>query len=258
MSRAGEIDRLYQLPLGAFTAARTELVKNAPAGDRAGIQSLQKPNLPAWAVNQLYWRERKAYDALVRAAERVRAAHAQTIKGRSVDLAAVELPHAVAVKRAADRIRDILAKAGEAATTATMNAVMDTLQALPGGGEPGQLTRPLAPLGFGALSAIVKGAKTPKGLAEIVTFAPPKPPKPSPDVASAAAKRAKAEADKRQREIDVKLKKIDREIATARRAVAHAESAKAEADKNVERALDALRERRAEVDRLERERRQLT
>lgn len=258
MSRAEEIDQLYRLPLGEFTAARNELLKNSSAADKAGIQALQKPNLPAWAVNQLYWRERKVYDALVRAAERLRAAHAQAIKGRSVDLPAVELPHTVAVKRATDRIREILGRAGEATTPATMNAVMDTLQALPGGSEPGRLTRPLAPLGFGALGAIVKGAKTPKGLAEIVTFAPAKPPRASPEVASAEAKRAKAEADKRQREIDVKLKKLDREIAAARQAVDRAESAKAEADRKVERALDDLRRRRSELDRLERERRLLT
>jgi hypothetical protein len=258
MSRADEIDRLYQLPLSEFTAARNELLKRSPASDKVDIELLHKPNLPAWAVNQLYWRERKAYDQLVRAAERLRAAHAQAIKGRSVDLPAVELPHAAAVKRAADRIRDILARAGESATTPTMNAVMDTLQALPGGGEPGRLARPLAPLGFGALGAIVKGAKSPKGLAEIVTFAPPKPPKPSAEEAEAEAKRAKAAADKRQREIDAKVKKLDRELKAARKAVSDAEEAKAEAEREVEAANAELRERREEVDRLEREKRLLS
>ena len=179
--------------------------------------------------------------------------YAQAIKGRSVDLPAVELPHAVAVKRAAESIRDILARAGEAVTTATMNAVMDTLQALPGGGEPGRLTRPLAPLGFGALGAIVKGARTPKGLAEIVTFAPPKPPKPSAEEAAAEQKRAKAAADKRQREIDAKLKELEHELKSARAAVARAEDVKAEAERRVEAANAELRGRRDEVDRLERE-----
>jgi hypothetical protein len=257
MSLAGEIDRLFQLPLSEFTPARNELLKRAPAQEKLHIQALHKPNVPAWAVNQLYWRERKVYDLLVRTAERLRAAHAQTIKGRSVDLAAVELPHAAAVKRAADRVRDILARSGDAATSATMNAVMDTLQALPGGGEPGRLTRPLAPLGFGALSAIVKGAKTPKGLAEIVTFARPKPPKPNPEVASAEAKRAKAEADKRQREIETELKGLDRELAAARKALTRAEAAKADADREVERSAADVSRRRAEVDRIERDVRRL-
>ena len=245
---------MYQLPLAEFTAARTELVKAASAGEKAGLQALQKPNVPAWAVNQLYWRDRKAYDALVRAAERLRAAHAQAIKGRSVDLATAELPHAAAVKRAADRIREILARTGESATPATMNSVMDTLQALPGGGEPGRLTRPLAPLGFGALGAIVKGGKTPKGLAEIVTFAPRKPSEAEAEAARTKARRAE---ERRRREIDAKLKKLDREIRTAREALSRAERVKADADRRVEAAANEVRGRRAELDRLDRERREL-
>lgn len=257
MSLSGEIDRLYQLPLSAFTAARNELLKRAPASEKLHIQALDKPNVPAWAVNQLYWRERKTYDQLVRAAERLRAAHAQAIKGRSVDLPAVELPHAAALKRAADRIRDILSRAGDAATTPTMNAVMDTLQALPGGGEPGRLTRQLAPLGFGALGAIVKGAKTPKGLAEIVTFAPKKPAKPSADVAAAQTKRAKAEEVKRQRELEAALKQLERKMSAARKELQRAEEARADANREVERASAEASKRRAEVDRLERETRLL-
>jgi len=257
MSLADEIDRLYQLPLSAFTAARNDLLKRAPANEKLRVEALDKPNVPAWAVNQLYWRDRKAYDLLVRTAERVRGAHAMAIKGKSVDLAAVELPHAAAVKRAADRIRDILAKAGDAATTQTMNAVMDTLQALPGGGEPGRLTRPLAPLGFGALGAIVRGAKTPKGLAEIVTFAPPKPAKPSGDEAAAAAKRERDAEAKRARELHAKLGATERELGAARKALARAEDAKAEANRAVERANAEASKRRAEVDRLEREMRLL-
>ena len=257
MSLAADIDRLYQLPLSAFTAARNELLKRAPAGDKLQIEALEKPNVPAWAVNQLYWRERKTYDQLVRAAERVRAAHAMAIKGKSVDLAAVELPHAAAVKRAADRIREILSRAGDSATTPTLNAIMDTLQALPGGGAPGRLTRPLAPLGFGALGAIVKGAKTPKGLAEIVTFALPKAPKPDPAQVAAETKRARDAAARRDRELKAKRSAVERELAAAKKALGRAEAVKADADRAVERANAELSKRRAEVDRLEREMRLL-
>ena len=257
MSLSGEIDRLFQLPLEEFTAARNELLKRVPASEKPHIQNLSKPNVPAWAVNQLYWRDRKTYDSLVRAAERVRAAHAQAIKGRSVDLAAVELPHAVAVKRAAERIREILGRAGDVASTPTMNAVMDTLQALPGGGEPGRLTRPLAPLGFGALGAIVKGAKTPKGLAEIVAFKPPKPPKPSADEAAAAAKRAKEAEAKRRRKLEGELSKLEREMSGARKALDRAEAEKLDATRHLERANAEASKRRAEVDRIDRELRHL-
>jgi hypothetical protein len=50
------IDELYQLPLDEFTAARNALAKST--GD-ASIKKLEKPSLSAWAVNQLFWHQRK-------------------------------------------------------------------------------------------------------------------------------------------------------------------------------------------------------
>src|SRR5215467_583167 len=59
-----EIDRLYQLPLDEFTAARNVLAKQA-GGEAGRVRALGKPSVPAWIVNQLYWRDRKVWDALV-------------------------------------------------------------------------------------------------------------------------------------------------------------------------------------------------
>jgi hypothetical protein len=168
------LDRLYQLPLSGFTEARNLLAKAAGPGG-AAIKALEKPSVPAWAVNQLYWRERRTYDRLIRASERLRAAHAQALSGKKIDLPLIELQHRAALKEAADSVRRLLASAGDAATQATMKAVVDTLQALPGGGAPGRLTKALAPLGFGALGALMKRGATSSSLAEVVTFAPPKP-----------------------------------------------------------------------------------
>ena len=68
-----EIDRLYQLPLDEFTPARNALARTAGA-DAARVRALSKPPIAAWAVNQLYWRNRKIWDALVAAAENARRA----------------------------------------------------------------------------------------------------------------------------------------------------------------------------------------
>ena len=46
------IDELYQLPLEEFTPARNALAKELGDGD---IKKLEKPNVAAWAVNQLWW-----------------------------------------------------------------------------------------------------------------------------------------------------------------------------------------------------------
>ena len=51
------IAELYQGPLDEFTAARNALAKET--GDSA-IKKLEKPNLAAWAVNQLYWQRAEA------------------------------------------------------------------------------------------------------------------------------------------------------------------------------------------------------
>ena len=67
-----EIDRLYQLPASEFVAARNALAKQAGPG-AATVKSLEKPNAPAWAVNQLYWTRRKTFDRLMDAATKLRA-----------------------------------------------------------------------------------------------------------------------------------------------------------------------------------------
>src|SRR5437870_9699371 len=92
-----DIDQLYQRPLSEFTSARNDLAKREPE-HRTTINRLQKPNVAAWAVNQLYWRERKTYDALVTASARVRAAQATMLKGGPSHVAEAETVHAKTVK----------------------------------------------------------------------------------------------------------------------------------------------------------------
>jgi hypothetical protein len=170
MAAAPSIDTLFQVPLADFTATRNALAKGAGA-DGAAIRAIEKPSSAAWAVNQVYWRERRLYDKLVRAAERVRAGHGARLKGKRVDLAPVELAHRAALRDAEAAARAALIGAGDAATAATMKGVQDTLQALPVEGPPGRLTRPPAPVGFGALSGLLERAAGRTGQADIVRFA---------------------------------------------------------------------------------------
>ncbi len=243
-----DLDRLYQLPLSEFTAARNELAKKAGA-DGAAIKGLAKPSVPAWAVNQLYWIDRKTYDRLIKASERVRAGHAQSLKGKKVDLAALELQHDAAIKQAADRVREILASAGDPGTPATMKAVVDTLRSLPGG-EPGRLSKTLAPMGFDALGALLKRGSDPKALAEIVKFTPPKP---RPDEAAEAARRAEEAAERRRKEIGVELKRLASALKAARTAFDRAARERAEIEGRLEKAAAESDRHRSEVARLERE-----
>ena len=56
-----EVARLYQLPLDSFTNERNALAKKL---GQPAIKQLAKPSVPAWAVNQLFWRHRTEFDRL--------------------------------------------------------------------------------------------------------------------------------------------------------------------------------------------------
>ena len=262
MSLDQEIDQLYQLKPDAFTAARNELVKLLPAKDRASVKALPKPTVPAWAVNQLYWQRRRAFKMLVDAAERLRAAHAQQLAGRHPDIQAAERDHRDALKGAADEIRDLLKEAGEPATPQTMNAVTETLQALPGRADYGRLTKPLKPLGFEALSGLVKGGGA--TIARLADKRPPvAPPQPAPSAGRTAAddkaaKKREAEAKKRE-QVEARRQAAARERelreATAKARTAAAEHSRAEMAlarvqrerKDLQARLDELTSRRDEL-----------
>jgi hypothetical protein len=217
MTKSDEaIDQLYQLPLDEFTAARNALAKES--GDNA-IKKLEKPTLPAWAVNQLYWRERKLYDEVIKTSAQVRTAHTDMLAGKKADVRAAEVFHGEALRKAKDAIRKILEQAGNAVGDAVMTPVTETLDALPTTDEPGRLTRPLRRTGFEALQGITITAQ------------------PKPVSAKAEPKKAAADEsdrDRRKREAD------QQELAMNKERLRFAESAEREAEAAVERATRAV------------------
>jgi hypothetical protein len=153
-----EIDRLYQLPPDEFTAARNALAKDAGA-DRAEIRALVKPPIGAWAVNQVYWKQRDIYDALIGASTELRKAHKAILAGRAADIREVGKAHDNAVESALKAALAILREHGHPATDATRQAIMTTLRALPGDEPAGRLSRTLQPGGFEMLAGLSLGTK---------------------------------------------------------------------------------------------------
>lgn len=152
------IDQLYQLPLDQFTPARNALAKSA--GPRAAeIKALEKPIAGAWAVNQLFWRERPIYDELIEASQQLRAAYRDQLAGKSPDVRAAEATHKAAVKRATQTARTFLESDGSKASDAVMDAVRETLDILPSADPPGRLTKPLKRTGFEALEGFTIAAR---------------------------------------------------------------------------------------------------
>ena len=233
-----DIDRLYQLSLSEFTAARDELAKR-PDVDRGVIKRLQKPNIAAWVVNQLYWRERETYGALIRAAEKLRASQAAALKGRPADVAGAEALHQSALKAATDRIRRLLSDAGEAASSQTMNASRDTLQALPSAEPPGRLTRPLKPQGFEALAALLApGGQTRQ--ADVLPFKG-RQTQPAGEIADAQPARRTPAEERREREAARREEQArKREAAKLEARLREAKEAEREATLALTRARQAL------------------
>jgi hypothetical protein len=212
------IDQLYQLPLDEFTAARNALAKEA--GDRAGeVKKLEKPNLAAWTVNQLYWRERDAYDAVIKAAEKMRAAYKQMLAGKSADVRGAEDVHQDALREAKQAARRILDEGGHPNPDAVMMPVAETLDALPGEEQPGRLTKPLRRMGFNVLEGIPISAKA----------GPVKPAAKSNEPAKPASAR-----ERRATEAE------EREVAMARERLRFAEAAEREAASSLDRARRSL------------------
>jgi hypothetical protein len=247
MSLEDEINRLYQLTPDEFTAARNELAKQqATAADKALVRGLQKPSVPAWAVNQLYWRRRRVFQQLLDSAGKVRAAYAKHLAGKYADVQAIERGQQEIQKKAADEIRDLLKNAGEAESPATMNAVMETLQALPGREDHGRLVKPLKPLGFEALAGLVRG-----GGATIARLAPT----PSPGLKTLGS--MKAPSPSGSGEAKASSKPADsaadaRKAAQARRReIAEHQKAVAAVEREQRKAIVAEREARADHSRVE-------
>lgn len=217
------IDQLYQLPLDQFTTARNALAKEA--GPRAAeIKGLEKPNAAAWAVNQVFWRERAIYDELVEAAQELRVAYRDQLAGKSPDVRAAEATHKAAVKRATQIARALLEADGSKASDAVMEAARETLDILPGPEQPGRLTKPLKRTGFEALEGFTIAARP---NAEPTKLEPRSgPPKPKPTDAdkraSEAAQRERDMTRERLRFADAAEREAEAVLDRARRGVERA------------------------------------
>ena len=215
MAADDKTDALFQLPLDEFTSARNELAKQT--GD-ASIKKLEKPSLAAWAVNQLYWHQRKLYDELIKTSGQVRTAHKQMLAGKSADVKAVEVFHGEAMRKAKDAIRKFIEAGGNSSSDGVMTPVTETLDALPTTDPPGRLTKPLRRTGFEALQGVTIAAKA-------VT------PKPEPKKPVAVAE---TDRERKKREADLQ------ELAMARERLRFAEAAEREAEASVDRAKRTL------------------
>jgi hypothetical protein len=229
---AGSIDHLYQLPLGEFTSARNTLAKTLSGSEKKAIASLVKPSLPMWVINQLYWQDAPSYNALIDAAEKLRAAHRAVLSGRKADTRSPDQLHRATVEKALSKSVAIAEKDGVRLTDAVRDTIRHTLAALPGDEPPGHLTRPPEPAGFSLLA----GIKPRPAAAHSVR----------PAAGAAERKSSRREDMVRQKRAQREQKQAERraqkEAAAARRAQEKARKDREKRERDIRKAEQALRE----------------
>jgi hypothetical protein len=161
-----EIDRLYTLPLGEFTAARNQLAKRAKkAGDAEAaerIRRLVKPTAPVWAINQAARADQTAVRELLNAADAFRRAQerALTREDAASSLRNAQRAEREAVRRLATGARRALEQDGRPLPRTQLDRIERTIDAaaLDEEARPllqaGRLTHELEPAGFEALAGM--------------------------------------------------------------------------------------------------------
>jgi hypothetical protein len=150
-----KIDDLYRGSLGDFVSARNALAKTLSGEDAKAVRALAKPTVVPWAVNQVYWHARAAYDRVMKSGEKVRKAQIAALEGRSADVRAATEAHRRAIAEAVGEAVRLSASAGSAPSP---DALSRTFEALSLASEPpdshGRLTQALQPAGFEALAGV--------------------------------------------------------------------------------------------------------
>ena len=183
VSAADAVDDLYQQPLSDFTRARNALAKRLSGAEAQRVRALEKPTVVAWAVNQVYWRARAAFDRVMKAGADLRKAQLAALQGKAADLRSASDAHRRAIADAVGNAERLASGAGSKPSPDALARTLEALSLAASPAEPpGRLTDALQPAGFEALAGI-----TPKKGA--TPYAPAKP-----------AHHARAAVDTRDRE----------------------------------------------------------
>ena len=231
-----QIGELFQLPPDEFTAARNALAKTLTGDAAREVKALRKPNAVAWAVNQVYWKARPAWDALMKAGQALRAAQIAALKGKKSDLREATDKHRKMLADAVTRAQQVAGKSNVNPNTDQLARMLEALSLMP---EPlentGRFVEVVQPSGF------TGGGVTP---------APPPPP------ASRLLAKRKKEQDNEKllRQAEARLEKATSALADARdkadaakRALNRAEADLADAERAAEAAEAEVERRREEA-----------
>jgi hypothetical protein len=238
-----QIDELYQLPLGEFTAARNALAKTVGGADASRIKRLEKPTVVPWAINQLYWRDRAAWDRVMKSGAALRTAQIAALEGKKADVRKAGEAHrralAEAVARATELAAEHDAKPGPEPLSRMLEALSISAAPIP---HPGRVTDIVQPAGFEALTGVTPQAAPPAAARR----SEPK------DKAGAARKPADVIPIDRDavRRAEAARREAEAKIAAATRNLERARAAESQARRALGRAEEEVREAEAALARL--------
>jgi hypothetical protein len=168
-----DVDGLFKLPLAEFTGARNAMaarLKKSGRGDEAArVKALAKPSISAWAVNQLYWNHREAFDRLIAAGERFHKAQTSRASGKATDMREALDARRAALTQLSDLSTSLLQDAGHNPSLDIVRRVTTTLEGMSAYAQssdgrysegPGRLTHDVDPPGFESFGSFVPGMKS--------------------------------------------------------------------------------------------------
>lgn len=257
-----EIQRLYGLPLGEFTAARNALARQLRKdGDKEGseeVASLPKPTVSAWAVNHLFTTDSERMEELLASGERARKALHSILSGGD--------PGALrdAIQETRDLANELRDRAAGAVAEETRKPGPDIVEriatnlqslAFSPAAEPvirrGWMDVDLPPPGFEVLAGLQ--------LAALPKRQPAARPKPAP-AKKPAAPQVDHEAERKEKEEAAARKRWENEQVRRRERLAEVQAQREEAAgradflrrkaEQAERSAEELRQRLEEAERL--------
>jgi len=165
-----EIDDLFRLPVAEFTGARNALAarlkKEGRPNDAERVKLLAKPSVSAWAVNQLYWDHRDAFDQLIATGKRFSHGPTSRRTGKAADMRESLDARRDALVQLSELATELLRDAGHNPSQDTVRRVTATLEALsayallPDGPTPGRLTNDVDPPSFESLASLMSSGKS--------------------------------------------------------------------------------------------------
>lgn len=174
-----DIDALFRLPLAEFTGERNtlsaRLKKEGRRNDADRVKLLAKPSVSAWAVNQLYWDHRQAFDQLMASGKRLRPAQKLRLAGKVASVRDSLDARREALVNLSDLAEELLREAGSNPSLDTLRRVTTTLEALSAhalhsdGPTPGRLTQDLDPPSFDSLASLMSSVAVTEEIDEPVT-----------------------------------------------------------------------------------------